>query len=177
MNIECIRVGYLQENCYILDINNNVLVIDPGDEGNKIIDKIGNRKVLGILITHEHFDHIGAIDDLVNKYNCNVYKYNNLNIGENIIGDFRFDVLYMPGHRDDLVCYYFKKDNIMFVGDFIFEGGIGRTDLEYGNNEEMKDSIDKILKYKEDIIIYPGHGNKTSLDRERDNLNFYKITL
>jgi glyoxylase-like metal-dependent hydrolase (beta-lactamase superfamily II) len=69
------------------------------------------------------------------------------------------------------------KDNIMFVGDFIFEGGIGRTDLEYGNNEEMKDSIDKILKYKEDIIIYPGHGNKTSLDRERDNLNFYKITL
>lgn len=177
MKIECISVGYLQENCYVLDINGNVLVIDPGDEAEKIIEKIGNRKVLGILITHEHFDHIGATDALVSKYNCKVYKYKNLKMGENNIGDFKFECLYMPGHRDDLVCFYFKEDNIMFVGDFIFEDGIGRIDLEFGDNEEMKKSIDKILEYKEDIILYPGHGNKTSLDRERMNLEYYKNML
>jgi len=177
MNIECISVGYLQENCYILDKNNNVLVIDPGDEEDKLIECIGNRKVLGILITHEHFDHIGAVKPLVDKYKCNVYKYKNMNIGENTIGDFKFEVLYMPGHRDDLICFYFKEDNIMFVGDFIFEGSIGRTDLEYGNNEDMKNSIKKILEYKDNITIYPGHGNKTCLDNERDSLKFFYKTL
>ena len=65
----------------------------------------------------------------------------------------------------------------MFVGDFIFEGSIGRTDLEYGNNEDMKNSIKKILEYKDNIIIYPGHGNKTCLDNERDSLEFFYKTL
>ena len=113
MNIERVVVGYLMENCYILDIDKKVLIIDPGDESKKIIDKIGKREVLGILITHEHFDHIGAVNDLVEKYNCNVYKYGVLNIGENKIGNFKFDVLYMPGHKDDLVCFYFKEDKVI----------------------------------------------------------------
>jgi len=177
MKIDTVKVGYLQENCYILDINNNVLVIDPGDEGDKIITKIGNRNVLGILITHSHFDHIGAIEDLVNKYHCNVYKYKDLNIGINTIGDFKFEVLYMPGHMDDLICFYFKEDNIMFVGDFIFENSIGRTDLEGGNTKEMINSINKILEYKDNITIYPGHGNITSLDKERNTLEYYKNIL
>ena len=177
MKIDTIKVGYLQENCYILDIGNNVLVIDPGDEGDKIINLIGNRRVVGILITHSHFDHIGAIHDLENFYHCKTYRYKDLKIGENKLEDFKFEVLYMPGHKDDLVCFYFKEENCMFVGDFIFENGIGRTDLEGGNIDDMLESISKILQYKEDIILYPGHGNKTTLNKERETLNYYINTL
>ena len=177
MNIERVVVGYLMENCYILDINEKILIIDPGDESKKIIDKIGNREVLGILITHEHFDHIGAVEDLVEKYNCKVYKYGVLNIGENEIGDFKFDVLYMPGHKDDLVCFYFKEDKVMFVGDFIFENSIGRTDLEGGDPLEMKKSLIKILTFEEDFTIYPGHGSQTSLNKERENLKYFALNI
>lgn len=177
MNIQRVVVGYLMENCYILDIDKKVLIIDPGDESKKIIDKIGKREVLGILITHEHFDHIGAVNDLVEKYNCNVYKYGVLNIGENKIGNFKFDVLYMPGHKDDLVCFYFKEDKVMFVGDFIFENSIGRTDLDGGDPLEMKKSLIKILTYEEDFTIYPGHGVQTSLNKERENLKYFALNI
>jgi len=62
MNIEVVKVGKLECNCYILEINNKVLVIDPGDDYEKIIDKINDREIVGIIITHYHFDHIGAVD-------------------------------------------------------------------------------------------------------------------
>jgi len=169
MKIEIIKVGYLECNCYLLDIDGDVLVIDPGDESYKIINQIGERNVVGVIITHYHFDHIGALDDVVSKYRCNVYDRNNMNEGDNKIGNFLFEIIYTPGHKEDCITVYFKEDNVMFVGDFIFKDNIGRCDLDGGNFEEMMKSIIKIRNYNEDILIYSGHGDRTILGYEIKN--------
>lgn len=177
MNIESIQVGYLKCNCYILSINNQVLVIDPGDDAKKIIELIGNRKVIGIIITHHHFDHIGAVNELKNKYQIKVYDRNNLNEGTNQIGKFIFEVIYTPGHKEDSITIYFKNNNCMFCGDFIFKDSIGRCDLPGGDINEMINSISKIREYSKDIIIYPGHGPKTTLGYEINNNPYFKEYL
>lgn len=164
MNIEIVKVGLLQTNCYILSKNNNVLIIDPGDEYNKIMDKVNGRNIVGVLITHSHFDHIGCID-LFNK-NL-VYDYNNLNIGINTIGDFTFEVIHNPGHKEDSISFYFDKEKALFCGDFIFFESIGRTDLEGGSMEDMLKSIKDTKRYSDDVIIYPGHGQSTTFLHER----------
>lgn len=174
MKIEKLEVGELRCNCYLLDIDGNVLVIDPGDEYLKIIDKIGNRNVCGIIITHHHFDHDGAISDIVNKYGCMVYDKFNLLEGENKIGKFVFDVIYTPGHKDDLITIYFREDKMMFCGDFIFRDSIGRCDLPGSNISDMISSIEKIKKYDKEIVIYPGHGIKTTLGYEIDNNIYFR---
>ncbi len=172
MKIDIVKVGELECNCYLLDIEGNVLVIDPGDDGDKIISNIGNRNVVGIIITHYHFDHIGALDEILNMYNVNVYDIKNMKEGNNIIDKFNFDVIYTPGHKEDAITIYFKEDNIMFSGDFIFRDTIGRWDLPGGDIDEMYDSLNKIRLYNKNIIIYPGHGDSTTLGYEIDN-NIY----
>lgn len=178
MNIKRIKVGRLQANCYILEKEGKVLVIDPGDEFDKIDSEI-NGDVVGVLITHNHFDHVGALKQIVKKYNPVLY-YNNINdevsydklidIKEEKYktNNFEFEVIYFPGHRNDLCAFYFKEDNIMFDGDFIFENGIGRVDLTYSDKEEMIKSINKVMKYDDNILLYPGHGNKTNLGKEKE---------
>ena len=86
MDIKYIKTGYLEENCYILSMGNDSLVIDPGDEADKIISEIGHKNVLGILITHYHFDHIGALEELEKKYNSVIIDYENR---KEKIGDFK----------------------------------------------------------------------------------------
>ena len=185
MNIKRIVVGLYEENCYFLIKGNDLIIIDPGDEFDKLNNIIKNNEynLIAILITHAHFDHIGALKELLNEYKVPVY-YNNINNEieyknlinvkekEYDINDFNFKVIYTPGHRNDLVTYYFYKDNAMFVGDFIFAGSIGRMDLEYANKIEMKKSIEKIKQYDDNIKIYPGHDIDTTLKIEKEN-NFY----
>lgn len=175
MNIERVIVGELEENCYLLKENDSILIIDPGDEFNKIkvaIDKIGGSPI-GIIITHHHFDHIGALKEVKNYYDIPVYDRHNLKEESNKIGEFEFRVYYTPGHTDDSISIYFKKYNILFSGDFIFQGSIGRTDLG-GNMIDMKKSISKILSLPSNTEIYPGHGDKTTLAKEVPVLNYYK---
>ena len=174
MNIERIIVGDLQTNCYIIEKDNKVLVIDPGDEFLKIKKQINNREVLGVIITHYHYDHIGALDLIINEYKVKVYDNNTLNEGINKIGPFTFEMLKTPGHKEDLISIYFKEEKVMFVGDFIFKGTIGRTDLEGSNPSDMQKSIMKIKKYPLDTIIYPGHGVKTTLEYEVLNNPFFR---
>ena len=173
MNIDIIEVGELYTNCYILTINDDVLVIDPGDEYFKIKDKIKDKNLLGILITHRHFDHIGALDQLVNEYNVDVYDINNLKEEEYKIGNFNFRVVYTKGHTDDSITFNFYKDKVMFCGDFIFKDTIGRCDFANSSISDMKNSIEKIKTYDDDIIIYPGHGPKTTLGYEKNNFKYY----
>ncbi len=190
MRVEKLVVGQYRENCYLLIKNNNCIVIDPGDEFDKIYSKIENLKVnvVGILITHAHFDHIGALSELIEKYNVPIY-YNNVNkeiIYDKLVNieeknynlkDFNFEVIYTKGHRNDSVTYYFYEENIMFTGDFIFKDTIGRTDLEYADVNEMKKSIEKIKKYDNNILIYPGHENKTTLGYEKKNNPYFSSIM
>ena len=164
LKIDIVKVGYLETNCYIISKDNDVIVIDPGDEYDKIKKVIRNKNVIGTIVTHNHFDHIGAIE-----YFDKVYNYNNLKEGINQIGTFTFEVIYTPGHTSDSITLYFKEDNVMFVGDFIFKDGIGRTDLG-GNYFDMVNSIKKISKYNKNIVIYPGHGNSSKLGIELKNI-------
>ena len=163
MNITRLVVGPLEENTYILEIDNELLIVDPGSEYDKICKIINNRKVLGILITHSHFDHVGALDSFKD---IDIYKYDVLEEKEYNIGKFKFDVIFNPGHSKDSVSYYFRKYNALFSGDFIFYESIGRCDLPTGSISDMEKSIDKIKKYDKDMIIYPGHGEDTTLSHE-----------
>ena len=160
MKINRVIVGPLRTNCYIISINNECLVIDPGDNYELIKKEIGSKKVIGTIITHHHFDHVGAINHF-----DKIYDINNLKEGINTIGNFTFEVIYTKGHTNDSICIYFKEDNIMFVGDFLFKDGIGRTDLG-GNEADMHNSLLKISKYNQDITILPGHGDNSKLGIE-----------
>ena len=173
MKIKKIITGRLEENCYILIIDNNCLVVDPGDDFYKIKEVIKDYNLLSILITHHHFDHVGALNDLLNYKEVPIIDYKTKE--ENIIIDkFKFDIIKTPGHTSDSITFYFEKDNIMFVGDFVFKGSIGRTDLPTGNDIEMKSSINLIKQYDKDITLYPGHGDETTLDSEIKYNYFFK---
>ena len=174
MNIKKIEVGYLKCNCYILEIDNKVLIVDPGDEYLKIKKELKNKEVLGILLTHNHYDHVGAIDEIIKEYNVKVYSRDNLEEKEYQIGLFKFNVIYTPGHTIDSITFYFKDDKIMFTGDFLFYDTIGRCDLEGGDFNTMKKSIIKIKEYDSDIKIYPGHGIETTLAREFVNNPYFR---
>lgn len=173
MNVKTIVVGYLQENCYIVEKNNRCIIIDPGDEYLKIIEQI-KYDVTAILITHNHFDHVGALEKIKNKYNVSVYNYSNVKNKKIKIADFNIEAIYTPGHTSDSVTYYFYDDQVMFTGDFVFKESIGRTDLDSGDMSEMKNSIEKIKKYDNEIIIYPGHGENTSIGYEKNNNVYFR---
>lgn len=165
--IKTIKVGYLQTNCYILIKDNNALIIDPGDEAEKIKEATKNLNIEAILITHHHFDHVGALEKFKN---IEIIDYKNKKTKTK---NFEFEIIETKGHTEDSISFYFKKEKIMFVGDFVFEGSIGRTDLETGNMEEMEKSIQKLKTYPKDIELYPGHGNKTTLEIELENNPFF----
>ena len=171
IKVNVIVNGYLEENCYIVENNNECLIVDPGSESNRIIEKIENLKlkVKGILITHYHFDHIGALDEIKNKYkNALVFDYNSSN---NIkIGSFEFKKINNFGHTMDSSSFLFEKDNIMFTGDFVFYETIGNYDKE--NEKEMFNSLKEFIKLNDNIKIYPGHGPSSSVGYEKQN-NYY----
>ncbi len=167
MMVEKIETGYLEENCYIVSIDNDCLIIDPGDDFDKIKALVGNKNVLAVLITHYHFDHVGALEEVKKYYDVNVIDYRS-NRNQNM-SNFTFEIIPTPGHKEDAVTYYFKSDNVMFVGDFIFKGTIGRCDLEGGNFSDMKKSLDMIKEYNLDTKLYPGHGKDTTLKEELEN--------
>lgn len=164
MEIKTIVVGDLETNCYILEKNNEVLIIDPGAEAKKIIKEVGAKKVVGCLLTHSHFDHVGVLEEICTYYNVKENEYKGSN--------FSYEVIETKGHTADSVTYYFKDEKIMFCGDFIFYHSIGRTDLG-GNDSDMQESLKKISLYDDDIVLYPGHGSKTTLKEEKRRFRFY----
>ena len=163
MEINRVIVGSLEENCYIVTKNNQTIIIDPGDEAQNIINACTNKNVVGVLITHHHFDHIGALKEIEDYFN--IKEGNCPNIG--------FEIIDNPGHSKDSVSYYFKEEKVIFCGDFIFQNSIGRTDLETGSDKEMIESLKMISKYPDDLVLYPGHGEKTTLGHEKNNFKYY----
>lgn len=174
MKWERIPLGPLQTNAYILSLSDGTCVIfDPGSEGEKFVRYIDEQgyQPLAILLTHAHFDHIGAINDVVKKWPVPVYIHENekewlsdplLNgsayfIGEQVkvahvphclqtdtvltIGPFTFELLETPGHSPGSVSYYCREIEAVISGDVLFAGSIGRTDLPGGNYEQLMQSI------------------------------------
>lgn len=169
MQIKRIKVGELECNCYILEIDNNVIVIDPGDDKEIINKEIENKNILAVLITHNHFDHVGA----TSLFDENIIKdYNSFNEEKYQIGNFKFEIIKTPGHTDESITYYFYEDDIMFTGDFIFKDTIGRTDFSNSNNSDMIKSLKKISEYS-NVKIYPGHGDSTNIDLEKVKFDYY----
>ena len=192
LEIKQLPLGPYQTNCYILTKENEVIVIDPSAKGELIASHIPeDKKVLAVLLTHGHFDHFGGAQVLLDKYCCPLYiheedveliedPFKNLSMEMNMklkdqgyrleegilsIGSFQFSVLHTPGHSPGSVSLHIE--DVLFCGDLIFKGSIGRTDL-YGSNErQMKQSLEKIKTFSQDLILYSGHGPKTTLNYEK----------
>lgn len=173
------------------------IIVDPGEEGERIIEIIrkDSLKIKSIVNTHTHIDHIGANDFLgektgapllVHSADVSLLQNAELNLsaltgkdrsfslparvleeGDEIrVGNFSLRVLHTPGHTPGSICLY--GDNKLFSGDTLFAGGIGRTDLAGGNSKELQKSIkEKILTLPDEVVVYPGHGPSTVVDKER----------
>lgn len=162
-------VGELETNCYILYEDGKCIIIDPGDEENNIIKKIEKLKLkpLAILLTHNHFDHTGAVEGLSSFFKIPVYDHKNLFEEKKVIPPFTFRTIYTPGHSNSSITFYFEDYQMMFDGDFIFKESIGRVDLPGGSFQDMINSLNKIKEYPDDIILYPGHGEETTIGHEK----------
>lgn len=170
LNIICIINGELEENCYIIHNKKDALIVDPGSEEDKIYKVIDDLKVnvKGILVTHYHFDHVLCLENVKDKYKVDIIDYKNRN---NISG-FNYEIIENYGHTMDSVSFYFRKEKIMFTGDFVFMGSIGKYD--YDNEEIMYDSLKRFCKLDDDIVIYPGHGPSSTIGYEKDNNYFLR---
>lgn len=191
MEIKRIVVGAFQTNCYLLKKENHCIIIDPAKKGEKIASFIDvNEKVDAILLTHGHFDHIGAVDELVALYDCPVYvNEEDRNLirdsrsntmagmhakvisdvkifkeGELNIGPFHFEVTFAPGHTPGSTLLQCEDD--LFSGDVLFYESIGRTDLDGGNNSQMRATIQMLKQFNPNIKVYPGHGELTTIEHE-----------
>lgn len=164
MQIEKVVVGSLNTNCYIITKNNKTIIVDPGDEEKKIINACKGKNVVGILVTHHHFDHITALKKIEDYFH----------VKESLdISEFNYEIIKTPGHTSDSISYYFPEEKVFFSGDFIFFHTIGRTDLPTGSEEDMQKSLELISKYPNDIKVYPGHGLETTLGKEKENFKYY----
>ena len=166
LNVLSIVTGFLEENCYVIHNDKHALIIDPGSESKKIIDEVNklNLNVCGVLITHYHFDHIGALDDIKREYNItDVIDYKCEKTIK--IKDFKFEIIENYGHTMDSVSFYFKKEKIMFTGDFVFRDSIGKYDDE--NEYTMFESLKRFMDFPDDITIYPGHGPSSTTGYEK----------
>ena len=165
MKIEPLVLGRLRTNCYIVKKDNKCLIIDPGDEAEVIKNACKGYEVEEILVTHHHWDHILALEELEDFYHLkhNVFLIKTLN----------YEVVNTPGHASDSLTFYFKDEKVMFTGDFLFYHTIGRCDLDTSSIPAMQRSLEKIKQYPNDIKIYPGHGNSSILGAEKKFFDTY----
>lgn len=191
--IEMITVGMYAANCYLLWNDQHVLIVDPGSKSPRIQEMIDMKQgiVDGIFLTHGHFDHIAGVDVLVKRYQCPVYindldkpllrdphlnfskgiqdviiksEVITLTPGNHTIGQFDFTLIDAPGHSEGSCLMIW--DEHMVCGDVLFAGSIGRTDLATGSNTKMFQTLQMIKGLNPDYIVYPGHGETTTLLRE-----------
>lgn len=199
-------LGPLGTNCYLIHNDIDAIIIDPGGDADVIIDFFKGKsfKPKAILLTHAHFDHIGAVDYLRSRYTIDVYLHENeknwladpqlngssLFTSEPIsikgpehglseehmhIESFAFDVLHTPGHSPGSVCFVFREAGIIIGGDVLFSQGVGRTDLPGGSMDQLMESIrDKLYTLEDHMIVYPGHGPKTTIGKEKKVNPFIK---
>ena len=188
LQIHTLPLGDYQTNCYILhqEGNRDCVVIDPGYEPEIILSYLSEKGLTlqAILLTHGHFDHVGAVRELAAQTDCQVYLNpkelamppmltagplyytNTYGEGDRLdIAGISFRVLETPGHTPGSVCLV--AENNLFSGDTLFRGSCGRTDLPCGDHRAMTESLKRLAALREDYNVYPGHGSNTTLAREQ----------
>lgn len=193
--VEKIPAGPVAANCYILSLagREDCVMIDPGGEGDKLLAALKGRVPAAVLLTHGHFDHIGAVDQVagpdtrvyIHPLDRPMLKDPALNAsqrfggrvavshparaveaGEKLLeGGMTFQAIHTPGHTPGGVCYL--TDSLLFTGDTLFLRGYGRTDLG-GSAAGLRDSLRRLMGLKGDYTVYPGHGERTALEQERE---------
>ena len=202
MKISTFILGEMRTNCYFITNENKTVIVDPAAESDRLLKIIKERNlsVEFILLTHAHFDHMMALDDLREATNAPLYVHEHdaeavvdpklsyvqqfagintgfkpaerlLSDGDTLyLGDIEIKVTHTPGHTMGSVCY-FIEDNII-TGDTLFKGDIGRDDLYGGDETQLNNSIKKLKSLESDYKIYPGHGSSSRLSYEKEN-NIY----
>lgn len=201
--IKRLILGSMQTNCYVVyNEAHQCVVIDPGSQGKKVSHYIEENKLtlLGILLTHGHFDHVGAVDYLYLKYHCPIYTHqetlpllhdSSLNLSnfeepfiveapiqcvdhQLNICDFHFTWLLLEGHCQGSSMIYYPQEDVLFSGDVLFKGSIGRFDFPTSSHLETKKSLNKIGSLDFDAKILPGHGEESTLHYEKMNNPYLK---
>lgn len=206
VSVEALILGPVSANCYIVTDNetNEAAVIDPGDYTQELVNKIQNKNVKYIMLTHGHFDHILGVHSLKQLTNAEIAIHKEdancltdgfksmafsaggfmqsfvpadilLTDGDRIqLGNTEFSVMHTPGHTKGGVCYIIEKEKIIFTGDTLFSLTAGRTDFEGGSFEELMDSLKKIAKLDGNYTVYTGHNRSTTLDYERQHNRYLR---
>ena len=186
MDVYTMPLGPLQANCYLVSQGKNCVAIDPGDEPSELLAFLKKRDLTlrGILLTHGHFDHVGACKELAGASGCPVYLHelglhmppylsspglyvtDHYGEGDTVtLGGMTFRVLSTPGHSQGSVCLL--TGEALFTGDTLFNGGCGRTDFPGGSWSQMRQSLGRLAALDFEGPVYPGHGPATTLSMER----------
>lgn len=196
MKIHKIKVGLHEANCYIASKENEAFIIDPGADANKILSYIrkNHLNVRGIILTHAHYDHTGAANEIRTAYGCSIYAHKkeaaalsdpviNGSLGISVpvsvdadilLGDgdivkyedIELEIINSPGHTEGSMCIKVKGEDIIFTGDTIFCDDIGRTDLASGDERKLLKTIkNKVCKWPDETVIYPGHDESCTMQK------------
>jgi hydroxyacylglutathione hydrolase len=199
MQVDTFTVGPVQENCHVArrDGAREAIVIDPGDEAPRLIEAVRDLDVAAILLTHTHFDHVGAVAPLAHATGAQVWcpeievpvladimryvpwpgfgPYESYDADHTVAGGerlelagFEIDVIFTPGHSPGHVTYSIADEGAIFSGDVLFEGSIGRTDLPGGDAATLMRTLGSLVDaLPDDTAVYPGHMGNTTIGRER----------
>jgi hydroxyacylglutathione hydrolase len=202
-------VGQLQENCYIVRAkgSDRAVMIDPGDEAERLLGALPALEIAtleAILLTHTHFDHIGAVAQVARATGAPVYcptleveilanindfvrfpgfgPFESYDADESIAGGetlelagLSFEVMFTPGHSVGHVSYAVPEHGALFSGDVLFQGSVGRVDLPGGDWPTLLASIESLLDaYSPETTVYPGHMGLTTLGAERASNPFLR---
>jgi hydroxyacylglutathione hydrolase len=201
MEVRSFTVGAVAENCYIARVDgaDHAVIVDPGEEADRILGAVESLGLTidAILVTHCHFDHIGAVTPVAAATGAPVYcpeievpvladimsyvpwpgfgPYESYDADETVAGGERLslagleiDVVFTPGHSPGHVTYSIPDEDAMFSGDVLFKGSVGRTDLPGGDWPTLLESIRGLVdSHPEETAVYPGHMAVTTLGAER----------
>jgi hydroxyacylglutathione hydrolase len=199
MDVRTFTVGPVQENCHVfgLEGSERAIVVDPGDEAPRLIEAVADLDVAAILLTHTHFDHVGAVAPLARATGAEVWcpeielpvladimRYvpwpgfgpfesydaeHTVSGGERLeLAGLEIDVIFTPGHSPGHVSYSIPAEQAIFSGDVLFDGSIGRTDLPGGDTATLMRTLASLVDaLPDETVVYPGHMGNTTIGRER----------